>query len=184
MTKKVCVFLADGFEEIEGLTVVDLLRRAGIEVTTVSIQETLRVRGAHNISVWADVMCDEYKYNEADMVVLPGGMPGTLHLRDHEVVKCVIKQFDEAKKYIGAICAAPTILGGAGLLKGRKAVCYPGMEEGLTEAEVLKEEVVVDGHVITSRGLGTAIAFSLQLIALLLGEEKAAEIGTAIVYHA
>lgn len=184
MTKKVCVFLADGFEEIEGLTVVDLLRRAEVEVATVSIQETLSVHGAHGIQVQADVMCDEYRYQDADMIVLPGGMPGTLHLRDHAVVKNVISQFDEAKKYIGAICAAPTVLGGAGLLKGRKAVCYPGMEDGLVGAEVLKENVVVDGHIITSRGLGTAIDFALQLIALLSGEEKAAEIETAIVYHA
>lgn len=183
MTKKVSVFLADGFEEIEGLTVVDLLRRAGVEVTTVSITEKLTIHGAHKIDVQADKMFDEVNYQEEDMVVLPGGMPGTLNLGAHAGVKEVLEQFYEAKKYIGAICAAPSVLGKYGMLDGRKATSYPGFEEQLKGAEYTTEPVAVSDFVITSRGLGTAIDFALALIEVLVGEEKAKEISHSIIYR-
>ncbi len=183
MKKQVCVFLADGFEEIEGLTVVDLLRRAGVHVTTVSITGERMIHGAHGINVQADKLFGEVAYTEQDMVVLPGGMPGTLHLGEHEGVKQVLEQFCREKKYIAAICAAPSVLGKYGMLKGRKATSYPGFEDALLGAEYVYDKVVADEYFITSRGMGTAIAFALKLIELLLGEEQAKKIGESIIYE-
>lgn len=183
MEKQVCVFLADGFEEIEGLTVVDLLRRAGIEVTTVSITGQHTIHGAHGIYVQADKLFEEVKYEEKDMIVLPGGMPGTIHLGEHAGVESVVRQFCKEEKYVAAICAAPTVLGKMGLLEGRRATCYPGMEEGLIGAKAEKESVVVSDFVITSRGLGTSIDFSLTLIEKLTNQVKAEEIRKSIIYN-
>lgn len=182
MAKQVCVFLADGFEEIEGLTVVDLLRRAEVNVTTVSITGKLTIHGAHGIDVQADKLFDEIDFDKQDMIVLPGGMPGTLHLGEHTGVKDILEQFYQEKKFIAAICAAPSILGKYGMLEGRKATSYPGFEDALVGAEYVYDEVVVDDFVITSRGMGTAIAFSLALIEKLNGKEQADKIGTSIIY--
>lgn len=182
MKKQVCVFLADGFEEIEGLTVVDLLRRAGIEVTTVSITGELTIHGAHGINVQADKLFDEVDYKEQDMAVLPGGMPGTLRLGEHEGLKNVLQQYHAERKCIAAICAAPSVLGKYGILKGRKATSYPGFEDALEGATYIYDEVAVDDFVITSRGMGTAIAFSLKLIEKLMDAKKAEEIGNSIIY--
>lgn len=180
--KKVNVFLADGFEEIEALTVVDLLRRAGVTVTMVSVTGETLVHGAHGIDVRSDILFEEMD-KDVDLLVLPGGMPGTIHLKEHSGVTQILREFHEKEKMIAAICAAPTVLGGLGFLKGRKAVCYPSMEEGLTGAQALTDEVVTDGHITTSRGLGTAIPFSLELIRRLCGQEKADEIGASVVYR-
>lgn len=182
MNRKICVFLADGFEEIEGLTVVDLLRRAGVEVTTVSVSTSLTIHGAHGIDVQADEMFDDVDYKEQDMVVLPGGMPGTLNLGAHQGVKTVLEQFYKEKKYIAAICAAPSVLGGYGMLEGRKATSYPGFEEALKGAEYVEDAVAVDDFMITSRGLGTAIDFSLALIEKLIDKQKAETIKNSIIY--
>ena len=181
--KKVCVFLADGFEEIEGLTVVDILRRAGIETETISITDSRRINGAHGIAVEADSLFAQARPEAADMLVLPGGMPGTLNLKAHGGLKDLILQFDREEKYIAAICAAPSILSELGILKGRKACAYPSFEESLECAEVVQDPKVVDGHVITGRGMGAAIPFALTLTALLSGREKADEIGQSIVYN-
>lgn len=183
MAKKVCVFLADGFEEIEGLTVVDLLRRAEVEVMTVSITKELMIHGAHGIDVQADKLFEDVRYEEYDMAVLPGGMPGTLHLGEHQGVKTILEQFYQKEKYIAAICAAPSVLGKYGILKGKKATSYPGFEEQLIDAEYLQDEVVVDNFVITSRGMGTAIPFSLALVEKLNGKEQADKIGKSIIYN-
>lgn len=182
MKKQVCVFLADGFEEIEGLTVVDLLRRADVDVTTVSITDSYTIHGAHGIDVQADKLFDEVDYENQDMVVLPGGMPGTRYLGEHQGVKKVLEEFYQAEKYIGAICAAPSVLGKYGMLQGRKATSYPGFEEALVGAEYVYDAVAVDDFVITSRGMGTAIDFALELIAKLLGQGKAEEISKSIIY--
>lgn len=179
---KICVFTADGFEEIEGLTVVDLLRRAGAEVFMVSVGEGLTIKGAHNIELKADVLFDEICYDDADILVLPGGMPGTLNLRNHEKLCALLKEFAAKDKKIAAICAAPMILGELGLLKGKKATCYPGFEDKLIEAEVCTDRVVRDGNITTSRGLGTAIPFALELISQLYGKEKAEEIKKSVIY--
>ena len=182
MKKQVCVFLADGFEEIEGLTVVDLLRRAEIEVTTVSITGSLTVHGAHGIDVMADKLFEEMKFDNQDMLVLPGGMPGTLNLGAHEGVKAELEKACEEGKFLAAICAAPSVLGKYGFLNGRKATSYPGFEPQLVGAEYVYDQVAIDGNVITSRGMGTAIPFSLALIEVLLDAETAQKIGKAIIY--
>lgn len=181
--KQVCVFLADGFEEIEGLTVVDLLRRAGVTVTTVSITGEHTIHGAHGINVQADKLFEEVDYKKQEMAVLPGGMPGTLHLGEHDGVKKVLKQYYNEGKYIAAICAAPSILGKYGMLKGRKATSYPSFEEALDGAAYVYDEVAVDDFIITSRGMGTAIPFSLKLIEKLIDADKAEEIGKSIIYQ-
>ena len=183
MAKQVSVFLADGFEEIEGLTVVDLLRRAGVNVTTVSITKDKTIHGAHGIDVLADQLFEEMDYTKEDMLVLPGGMPGTLHLGEHSGLKELLEKADDERKFLAAICAAPSVFGKYGFLKGRKATSYPGFEEQLTGAEYLTEDVVVSDHIITSRGMGTAIPFSLALIEKLEGTEKAEEIGKSIIYY-
>lgn len=182
MKKRVCVFLADGFEEIEGLTVVDLLRRAGIEVTTVSVTKEYTIHGAHGIDVLADKMFDEVEYGEQDMFVLPGGMPGTINLKEHKGLEELLKKFHQKDKYLAAICAAPSVFGQYGFVNGKKATCYPGFEEMLEGAQVVKDAVAIDGNIITSRGMGTAIPFSLSLIEVLNSKEKADEIGKSILY--
>lgn len=179
---KVCVFLAEGFEEVEGLTVVDLLRRAEEEVIMVSIGESLEVSGSHGIKVMADKLFEEVNYENVDMLVLPGGMPGTLHLGEHEGLTKLLVQFDKEKKKVAAICAAPGVLGANKILEGRKATCYPGCEEKLKGAILSEEAVVRDKNVTTSRGVGTAIAFALELISQLEGEVKAHQIKKSIVY--
>ncbi len=179
----VYVFLADGFEEIEGLTVVDLLRRAEIPVTTVSIMGRKEILGSHKIPVIADALFEEVTPEKEDLLVLPGGLRGTQNLEAHEGLAKWLKTADENESLLAAVCAAPTVFGKMGFLKGRKAVCYPGMEEGLVGAEALSEQVVTDGHITTSRGLGTSIPFALRLIAILRGQEKADAIARSIVYE-
>ncbi|MDO5541325.1 MAG: DJ-1/PfpI family protein [Eubacteriales bacterium] len=180
---KVYVFFADGFEEIEGLTVVDMMRRAGADTVMVSVSGNKTVCGAHKIRIEADELFENGDFSDADMLVLPGGMPGTLHLLEHRGLAEVLEKADESKTGIAAICAAPRVLGSLGLLKGREAVCYPGVEEHLTGADVCTDNVVTDGHITTSRGLGTAIDFSLELISRLFGPEKAAQMAKSIVYR-
>ena len=179
----VYVFTADGFEEIEGLTVVDLMRRAGARVEMVSISDGLAVKGSHGIEIKADTFFEEVDFGQADLLVLPGGMPGTLHLGEHRGLTKALVDFNAQGKRIAAICAAPSVLGGLGLLKGKRAVCYPGFEDKLTGASVETKEVVTDGNITTSRGLGTAIPFALELISLLFGEEKAEEIRKSVIYR-
>ncbi len=181
--KKVCVFLADGFEEIEGLTVVDILRRAGVETETVSVMGRKQINGSHGIRVEADKLFEEADVADADMLVLPGGMPGTLNLKAHEGLKEQIIAFDRAGKNIAAICAAPSVLGALGLLKGKKACAYPSFEDQLDCAEVLQVPEVTDGNITTGRGMGAAIPFALELTAILCGKEKAEEIKESIVYE-
>ncbi|MFV0363314.1 MAG: DJ-1 family glyoxalase III [Suipraeoptans sp.] len=180
--KKVCVLLAEGFEEIEALTTVDLLRRAEVYVDTVSIEDEYLVRGAHGITVQTEDLFGEVDFSAFDMIVLPGGMPGTTNLGLHLGVKKLLVDFVKDNRLIAAICAAPTVLGKYGLLKGRKATCYPGLEKELLGAVVSRDSVCVDGNIITSKGVGTAIEFSLKLISILINEKKAKEISDAIVF--
>jgi len=173
--------MAFGFEETEAVTIIDVLRRAGFEVTTVSITGFRKVTGAHNISIEADKLFEDADYESADMIILPGGMPGTTNLQNHPGLREKLIQFYAANKTIGAICAAPLILGSLGFLKGRKAVCYPGFESQLTGATVLKSPFVVDGNIITSRGVGTALEFSLEIVRMFKGDNEAANLRTALV---
>ncbi len=183
---KAIVFLADGFEEVEGLTVVDLLRRAEIQVETVSIMNSKsnKVEGRSHITVRADLMFDEADFKNADLLVLPGGQPGTTYLGEHEGVKKLLMDANAAGRKIAAICAAPSVFGKYGILDGRRATVYPGMENRLGKAEVvINEEVVVDGHITTSRGAGTAVPFALELIRQLRGEEIAESVRKSIVFQ-
>lgn len=181
--EKAYVFLADGFEEIEGLTVVDLLRRAGVAVETVSIMGQKEITGSHRIGVLADTIFEETDFSDGTLFVLPGGMPGTKRLGVHEGLAELLKRMNQEGRRIAAICAAPSVLGGLGLLAGKKAVCYPGFEEALTGAMVIKEQVAVDGNITTSRGMGTAIPFGLSLVGQLAGEEMAKKLGNGIIYR-
>lgn len=178
----VYIFFAKGFEEIEGLTVVDLLRRADIDVKMVGITAEETVTGAHGIRIITDMSAADVDLADAAALVLPGGMPGTKNLGNCEVLTELLKQAAKQELTIAAICAAPSVLGDLGLLKGKKAVCYPGFEDRLTDAEVLYEPVVTDGNIITSRGMGTAIDFGLELISRFAGAEKAKAIAEAIIY--
>ncbi|MEE1086950.1 MAG: DJ-1 family glyoxalase III [Schaedlerella sp.] len=180
--KDVKVFLADGFEEIEGLTVVDILRRAGMKVETVSVMKDRKITGAHQIVLHADAVFEEADFTECEMLVLPGGMPGTLHLKEHKELADLIVKFNTEGKYVAAICAAPSVLGGLGILEGKKACCYPSFEEALNTEYVVFDPVAHDGNVITGRGMGTAIPFALKLTEILCGKEKADEIGKSIIY--
>ncbi len=181
--KKVCVFLADGFEEIEGLTVVDILRRAGVETETVSVMDSKRIQGSHNIFVEADSLFEEADIAGADMLVLPGGMPGTLHLRDHRGLQDRLLAAAEQGKHLAAICAAPTVLSGLGLLRGKRACVYPSFEDQLDCAEVLQVPAVTDGNITTGRGMGAAIPFALELTSILCGRGKAEEVKSSVVYE-
>ncbi|MFZ5353101.1 MAG: DJ-1 family glyoxalase III [Bacillota bacterium] len=166
--KKVNVYLANGFEEIEAVTVIDVLRRAGVEVTTVSITADRVVRGAHDIPVTADELFIRADNEAADMLVLPGGMPGTTNLGEHEGLTELLKSFKSSGKYIAAICAAPMVIGKLGMLEGCCATCYPGFEKYLAGANTKEDSVVQHDRFITSRGPGTAIHFALKLVELLV----------------
>ena len=164
------VVLAEGFEEIEATTIVDVLRRARIEVTTASLGATL-VQGSHGISIMADAKLDSLRAQSFDAVVLPGGLPGSTSLRDDQRVHELVKVHVEQGRLVGAICAAPIALEAAGVLKGRRATSYPGHE--LPSARYVDDRVVEDGNVVTSRGPGTAFAFALHLVERLVGADVA-----------
>ena len=172
--EKAYIFLADGFEEIEGLTVVDILRRAGVEIQMVSIMGRKELTGSHGIPVVADAVFEEVDFSD--------GMPGTKRLAAHGGLAALLKEKNAEGKRLAAICAAPSVLGGLGLLEGRRAACYPGFEEALTGAEVSFDPVVVCGNVTTSRGMGTAIPFALALTEQLAGKEKADALAKGIIY--
>ncbi len=179
----VYTFLADGFEEIEALTPVDLLRRAGVDVATVSIYPDRKaVTGARKIAVTADITIDDVDMTKADILFLPGGMPGTVNLLECQKLMTLVDTQNLNGKRIAAICAAPArILGSKGLVKGRRATCYPGMEDLLEGATAVTDSVVTDGNITTSRGLGTAVDLACELIKLLCGADKAAEIRKSVV---
>lgn len=176
------LFLANGFEEVEALCPLDLLRRAGLSVCTVGVGG-ISVTGAHGITVVADMTDEAFlaKGDEApDMVILPGGMPGTLNLDASPAVDKAIQSAVKSRAYLCAICAAPLILGRRGLLEGRRATCYPGFEDELTGALEIGGRVIRDGKIITAVGMGAAQAFGLELVSVLTSPEKAGEIQNAI----
>lgn len=181
--KKTAILFARGYEEVEALTVVDLLRRAKIGCDIISVAGSACVTGAHSISIGADRNFSETDFSQYDGVILPGGMPGTTNLAADARVLALLRSFAAAGKLTAAICAAPTVLAKAGLLEGKKAVCYPGMEEQLTGANVSFDPVAVDGTVITSRGLGTAIPFALSIVQYFLGSERAEALASSVVYR-
>ena len=178
------VFLAEGFEEIEALATVDLLRRASVQVKTVGVGGKT-IPGSHHIPVVADLTEFEIQDEAPEMVILPGGMPGTRNLNESENVRRIVKKAFESGAYIAAICAAPTVLGALGLLEGRRAVCYPGHEEKLCGAALQPDaEVVCDGRIITAKAAGVTCDFALKLIELLRGYAEAETVRKGIFYHA
>lgn len=181
--KKAYLFLAEGFEEVEALTVVDILRRGGVDCKTVSIMSDYAVTSSHQVTIQADLLFEERELADADMLIMPGGLPGTTNLKAHEGLDTLIRKYASAGKYLAAVCAAPTIYGEKGLLEGKNATCYPGMEEGLCGANKLTDSVVCDGQFITSRGMGTCIDFGLTLLEKLVDEEAAQNIASKIVYR-
>lgn len=180
---RICIFLAEGMEEIEALTVVDICRRAKIDIQTVSITQDSWVTGSHGIKVQTDMQLSEVDFDAVDMIVLPGGMPGTLNLEACNLLMQKVEEFHAKGKYIAAICAAPSIFGHRGMLDGRCACSYPSYEEQLTGAKVSKNPVEISEHIITSRGMGTAIDFALCIVACINGQQCADEIKAAIIYQ-
>ena len=178
---KIIMFLADDFEEIEGLTTVDVLRRAGEDVTTVSINGGKIIKGSHNIKLYADAVIDEVDTGSFDAVVLPGGMPGTTHLMECDAVIETVKNYAGAGKLVAAICAAPSVLGKAGVLEGKKATVYPGFEKNLGGADYVKNEIVRDGNIITAPGMGRAFDFALEILSYLRDDETAANIRADVI---
>lgn len=165
------VFLANGFEEIEAMAPVDCLRRAGKKVVTVGIGGKV-ISGSHNIPVTADITEEEVVFDQSiEMIVLPGGMPGTLNLGQSETVQKALQFCAEQDKWIAAICAAPSVLGRAGLLKGKKATVYPGFEREMGGAKLSHDTVCTDGKIVTAKGAGVALDFGLKLVECLLGKE-------------
>lgn len=178
----VYLFLAEGFEEIEALATVDILRRAEIEIQTVSITDSHKVMGAHKIEVTADILFEEIKDN-AEMYILPGGMPGTLNLGAFKPLCDLLKKANGEGKYLAAICAAPSVFGELGLLKGRKATCYPGFEDKLLGAEFIEDSVVTSENIITSRGAGTAHLFGFKLVEILNSSDVADTLKKGMLYE-
>ena len=181
--KKVCVFIANGLEECEALITVDILRRAGIQVTTASIHDTKNILSSHQISFTADALLSELNPEEFEMFFLPGGLGGTANLSASPLVNSILLSYsDRDDKLLSAICAAPSVLGGLGFLKGRKATCYPGWEEKLSGAQHTGADVEEDGHIITGKGMGVTIPFALKLVERLISKAKADEIRRQIQY--
>lgn len=180
---RLAVFFAEGYEEIEALAVVDICRRCGLSVDMVSAYGQKQVKGSHGILVEMDKTFEQADFAAYDMLVLPGGGLGTKNLEAHAGLMEQVDAFYRDGKYLAAICAAPSILGHRGILRGRRACCYPGFESHLEGAQVTDGPVEISDHVITSRGMGTAVDFGLAVAGVLCGEEKAREMAETIVYH-
>ena len=174
--------LADGLEEVECLATADVLKRGGVNVTLVSISGERKVTGTHGFVIMADTTLAEADLGKADVLFLPGGMPGTRYLAECKPLCEALEKADQEGRRLAAICAAPSVLGGLGLLEGKKATCYPGFEAALAGAEVSGDGVVTDGNITTGRGLGYALDFGLELLALLVDEKTASHVKTAIQY--
>ena len=177
------IFLAPGFEECEALIVVDICRRAGLTIQMISISDEKTVVSSHNVSVVADTILSEVDFNTLDMIILPGGMPGTKNLEACDALMRQVDDFYKAGKCISAICAAPSIFGHKGILKGRRACSYPTFENQLEGAAVTSGPVEISDNVITSRGMGTAIDFGLAILGVFCGQEMAQKIAKAIIYQ-
>ena len=176
----VYMFLANGFEEIEALCPLDLMRRVGIEVKTVGVGSK-QICGSHGITVLADMADADFEYNDVDMIFLPGGMPGTLNLANSSTVTDAIENAVKADAYIAAICAAPSILGDMGLLCGKEAICYPGFEDRLKGAKISDNRVVLDGRILTAAGMGAALDMGLKIVEILCDKERAAALRKAVI---
>ena len=180
---KVYEFLANGFEDIEALAPVDILRRGGIEVKTVSITRSEYVESSHGVTIKADLIFEEVgDFSDADLLLLPGGMPGATNLNEHKGVRKAILSQYESGKPVGAICAAPLVLGSLGILKGKKATCYPGFQKYLTGATYTAKLVEYDGNVITGEGPAATLPYAYHILSYFIGKEKTREIEQGMRY--
>ncbi len=181
MSKKVVVVLAEGFEEIEAITPIDVLKRAGVSVTVAGLTST-SVTGAHNITIACDTTLCTISHRSFDAIILPGGIPGTFNLAKSTKLLEMIHQMDRDNKLIAAVCAAPQVLDQAGVLNDKKYTCYPGAEENIVHGERIDEPVVIDGNVITGRAVGSTLDFALGIVEELLDATISTEIGSRLVY--
>ncbi len=180
---KVYEFLANGFEEVEALAPVDIFRRAGVEIQTVSVTGSEWVESSHGVTIKADVKFEDMRdFNDADMLMLPGGLPGATNLNEHAGVRETLLAHNAKGKHIGAICAAPMVLGSLGLLKGRKATCYPGFEKYLEGAEYTAELFTVDGNIITGEGPAATFPYAYEILKMFVGEAKTKELQQQMLY--
>jgi 4-methyl-5(b-hydroxyethyl)-thiazole monophosphate biosynthesis len=179
--KNALVFFAEGFEEIEALTIVDVFRRAEIPTSMVSVAGNLSVTGAHDIIVKTDYLFEEVDFQDAEILILPGGLPGAHNLNAHEGLKTQLKQFNDATQKVAAICAAPLVLGGLNILENKEATCYPGFERELLGANLSKKLVAKAGNVVTSKGPGTALNFALELVADIKGKAIADQLANGMI---
>jgi 4-methyl-5(b-hydroxyethyl)-thiazole monophosphate biosynthesis len=179
--KKTFIFLATGFEEIEAVATIDVIRRGELDITIVSVTGQLQVTGAHGIPVTADALFEDTDFSSGDLLILPGGMPGASNLNAHPGLKNLLKQYAQAGKKIAAICAAPLVLGGLDLLQGKKATAYPGYESTLKGATYQDKPVVKDGNIITGKGPGFAFDFGLAIVEELQGKAKADKVAAGLL---
>ena len=177
---KIAILLADGFEEVEALTPIDLLRRANLDLDIIGIEKEL-ITGAHGIKVFADIISCDADASLYNAVILPGGMPGTLNLDKSDFTDRILNSVASKNGRIAAICAAPLILGKRDLLKGKEAICYPGFEGELIGASLSEKSVVTDGLITTAKGMGVALDFAKELVALFCGEETMLRLSEAIM---
>ncbi len=177
----VFIFLASGFEEIEAISTIDVLRRGDIAVTTVSVTGEAIVAGSHGIKIVTDALFEELSFNDSELLILPGGMPGAQNLQNHAALGQLLKTQFNNKKLIAAICAAPKVLGHLNLLTGKEAICYPGYENELTGATVSKLNVVRDENIITAKGPAFSIEFGLKLVELIKGKAIADKIAQGML---
>lgn len=180
---KIYEFLAEGFEEVEALIPVDVFRRAGLDIVTVSVTGEEIVKSSHGVGIVADALIEDIDLRDADMLMLPGGLPGATNLQAHEGVRTAVQAQVKNGRKVAAICAAPMVLGQLGLLKGKRATCYPGFEKYLTGAEYTAELVTIDGNIITGEGPAAAFPYSYALLDLLAGEGSSEPLKDGMIYN-
>ena len=181
--EKVYEFLADGFEEVEGLAVVDILRRGGVDIKTVSVTGTEYVTTSHGVTLKADLRIEDADLTDASMLLLPGGLPGATNLRDHEGVRSALLAQARKGGRIGAICAAPLVLGSLGLLEGRRSTCYPGFESHMTGATYTRELYTVDGNIITGEGPAATLPYAYEILRMFKGDDTVAALKEGMMYN-
>lgn len=180
--KKVLEFLADGFEEVEAMAPIDILRRGGVDVVTVSVMDSLMVKSAHGVEMKADVMFDAADIDGADLLLLPGGMPGAENLKNHSGLRKALIRHNDAGKKIGAICAAPMVLGYLGLLNGKNATCYPGFDQFLNGANYTSDLYTIDGNIITGKGPAAVFPYAYKIAEWFIGEDAVRDMENGMIY--